>query len=302
MSSEIFGQVLTAMITPFNSQGEVNYAEAEKLADYLINNGSDGIVVCGTTGESPTLSSQEKYNLFSAVKNAIAHKGKLIVGTGGNCTQTAIEATKQAKKLGIDGTLQVVPYYNKPPQDGLYLHFQAIAKACADVPVMLYNVPGRTGCSLEASTVAKLAKIDNVVAIKEASGKIDLTCKIRNSTPDSFKIYSGDDIMTLPLMSVGCSGVVSVASHLAGNQMKQMITAFVNGNHQLATEIHLKLCPLFEVIFCTTNPIPVKAALNLKGWNVGGLRLPLWELSPELTVKVQEVLTEIDQVFSSKII
>lgn len=298
MSSEIFGQVLTAMITPFTKEGEVNYAEAEKLAAHLLENGSDGIVVCGTTGESPTLNSQEKYNLFSAVKNAIAGKGKLIVGTGGNCTQTAIEATQQAEKIGIDGTLQVVPYYNKPPQDGLYRHYQAIAKACPDVPVMLYNVPGRTGCSLEASTVAKLAEIENIVAIKEASGKIDLVCKIRNLTPDSFSIYSGDDIMTLPLLSVGGSGVVSVASHLVGNQMKQMITAFMNGNHQLATEIHLKLCPLFEVIFCTTNPIPIKAALNLQGWNVGNLRLPLWELSPELTTKVQGVLTEIDQAFS----
>ncbi len=298
MSSEIFGQVLTAMITPFTIEGEVNYAEAEKLAAHLLENGSDGIVVCGTTGESPTLNSQEKYNLFSAVKNAIAGKGKLIVGTGGNCTQTAIEATQQAEKIGIDGTLQVVPYYNKPPQDGLYRHYQAIAKACPDVPVMLYNVPGRTGCSLEASTVAKLAEIENIVAIKEASGKIDLVSKIRNLTPDSFSIYSGDDIMTLPLLSLGGSGVVSVASHLVGNQMKQMITAFMSGNHQLATEIHLKLCPLFEVIFCTTNPIPVKAALNLQGWNVGNLRLPLWELSPELTKKVQEVLTQIDQAFS----
>jgi 4-hydroxy-tetrahydrodipicolinate synthase len=271
MSSEIFGQVITAMITPFTQEGEVNYSEAEKLADYLIQNGSDAIVVCGTTGESPTLNSQEKLNLFSAVKNAIAGKGKLIAGTGGNCTQNVIDLTLKTQKIGVDGTLQVTPYYNKPPQDGLYLHYEAIAQACPDIPMMLYNVPGRTGCSLEASTVAKLAKI-----------------------------YSGDDIMTLPLMSIGGAGVVSVASHLVGNQMKQMITAFVNGNHQLATEIHLKLCPLFEVIFCTTNPIPVKTALNLKGWNLGGFRLPLSELSPELTHKVEGVLKEIDQIFSEK--
>jgi 4-hydroxy-tetrahydrodipicolinate synthase len=300
MSSEIFGQVITAMITPFTQEGEVNYSEAEKLADYLIQNGSDAIVVCGTTGESPTLNSQEKLNLFSAVKNAIAGKGKLIAGTGGNCTQNVIDLTLKTQKIGVDGTLQVTPYYNKPPQDGLYLHYEAIAQACPDIPMMLYNVPGRTGCSLEASTVAKLAKIENIVAIKEASGKIDLACKIRNLTPPSFLIYSGDDIMTLPLMSIGGAGVVSVASHLVGNQMKQMITAFVNGNHQLATEIHLKLCPLFEVIFCTTNPIPVKTALNLKGWNLGGFRLPLSELSPELTHKVEGVLKEIDQIFSEK--
>lgn len=298
MSREIFGQVMTAMITPFTSEGEVNYAEAEKLADYLVNHGSDGIVVCGTTGESPTLSAQEKFELFKAVKNAIAGKGKLIVGTGGNCTQTAIAATQKAEKIGIDGTLQVVPYYNKPPQEGLYRHYQAIAQACPDVPVMLYNVPGRTGCSLEASTVAKLAKIDNIVAIKEASGKVDLTSQIRRLTPDHFSIYSGDDSMTLPLMSVGGAGVVSVASHLVGKPMKQMIEAFEKGDHQLATEIHLKLCPLFEVIFCTTNPIPVKAALKLRGWNVGGLRLPLCELSSELTAKVEAVLKEVDQVFA----
>jgi 4-hydroxy-tetrahydrodipicolinate synthase len=297
MSREIFGQVMTAMITPFTSEGEVNYQEAEKLADYLVNNGSDGIVVCGTTGESPTLTSEEKFALFQAVKNAINGKGKLIVGTGGNCTQTAIAATKKAQKLGIDGTLQVVPYYNKPPQDGLYRHYQAIAQSCPDVPVMLYNVPGRTGCSLEASTVAKLAQIENIVAIKEASGKIDLACQIRRLTPDSFKIYAGDDLMTLPLISVGGSGVVSVASHLVGNQMKQMIEAFNKGHNSLATEIHLKLCPLFDVLFCTTNPIPVKAALKLKGWNVGNLRLPLWELSSELTVKVETVLKEVEQLF-----
>ena len=294
MSSEIFGQVMTAMITPFTNEGEVNYQEAEKLAAHLAENGSDGIVVCGTTGESPTLSSQEKFELFTVVKSAISGKAKLIVGTGCNCTKNAIEATKKAEKIGIDGTLQVVPYYNKPPQEGLFLHYQAIAKACPDVPVMLYNVPGRTGCSLEASTVAKLSEIENIVAIKEASGKIDLSSEIRSLTPDIFKIYSGDDSMTLPLLSVGGSGVVSVASHLVGNQMKQMIEAFVNGNNKLATQIHVKLYPLFKVLFCTTNPIPVKTALKLKGWNVGNLRLPLCELSPELTKKLDNVLKEMN--------
>lgn len=293
MNHPPFGRVVTAMVTPFDETGKVNYAIAEKLADYLVEHGSDALVICGTTGESPTLSWDEEYQLFQVVKNAVGNRAKILAGTGSNSTTEAIAATTEAAKLGLDGSLQVVPYYNKPPQEGLYGHFRAIAEACPDLPMMLYNIPGRTGQNLLPETVAKLAKIDNIVAIKEASGSIEQSCQIRCLTDSNFAIYAGDDLLTLPMLTIGGAGIVSVASHLVGEQIQQIVQSFLSGEVATAIDIHLKLFPLFKVLFCTTNPIPIKAALNLQGWQVGGLRLPLFEISETQREEVAIVLREL---------
>jgi 4-hydroxy-tetrahydrodipicolinate synthase len=291
-----FGRVITAMITPFGEDGRVNYEVAEKLATYLAEHGSDSLVVCGTTGESPTLSWDEEYQLFQVVQKAVGRKAKVIAGTGSNSTEEAIAATQKAAKLGVDGSLQVVPYYNKPPQAGLYNHFEAIAKSCPDLPLMLYNVPSRTGQNLLPETVARLAEIPNIVSIKEASGDFDQASQIRRLTPPEFAIYSGDDSFTLALLAIGGTGVVSVASHLVGLEMQQMIQAFEMGKTQAATEIHLKLFPLFKILFCTANPIPLKAALRLQGWQVGSVRSPLCELPTDLKQQVEAVLQELSLI------
>ena len=288
-----FGKVITAMVTPFKEDESVNYDLAEQLAAHLAENGSDGLVICGTTGESPTLSWDEEFQLFQVVLNAVKGKAKVLAGTGSNSTSEAIAATQKAAKLGLDGSLQVVPYYNKPPQAGLYKHFQAIAQACPDLPIMLYNIPGRTGQNLLPETVASLAEISNIIAIKEATGNLDQASQIRCLTPAEFAIYSGDDSLTLPLMAVGAAGVVSVASHLVGNQIQQMIQAFETNQSQIATQIHLKLFPLFKGLFCDTNPIPVKVALKMQGWDVGGSRLPLTDLSEKDSQAIKALLTEL---------
>lgn len=211
MSEIDFGRLLTAMITPFDREGNVDYARAEQLAVHLVENGTDTIVVCGTTGESPTLSWDEEYKLFTVLQQAIAGKAKIMAGTGSNSTSEAIAATQKAAHLGLDGTLQVTPYYNKPPQEGLYAHFRAIAEAAPELPILLYNVPSRTGCKLEPETIAKLAEIPSIIGVKEATGDLDQASQIRALTPAEFAIYSGDDSLTLPLMAVGAKGVVSVA-------------------------------------------------------------------------------------------
>ena len=295
MSSEKpFGSVITAMVTPFAEDGSVAYEVAEKLAFDLVERGNDGLVICGTTGESPTLSWDEEYQLFKVVKSAVGDRAAIIAGTGSNSTEEAISATKEAAKLGLDGTLQVVPYYNKPPQEGLYRHFSAIAEACPDIRMMLYNVPGRTSRNLEAETTAKLAQIENIVAIKEASGDLEQACQIRRLTPPSFAIYSGEDTLTLPMLTVGGIGVVSVTAHLVPQQIQQMIRAFEQGNNQLATKIQLDLFPLYKILFATTNPIPIKSALNLQGWQVGGLRSPLCELQLDLKEKLKTTLEDLN--------
>jgi len=276
-----FGRVLTAMITPFTSDGSVNYEVAEALAVHLAHHGTDTLVLCGTTGESPTLTWDEEYSLFKAVKSAVGTTAKVIAGTGSNSTQEAIAATQKAGKLGLDGSLQVVPYYNKPPQEGLYRHFEAIASHCPDFPLLIYNIPGRTGQNLMPDTVVRLAELPSVVGIKEASGTLDQVSHVRRAAPPEFSIYSGDDSLTLPLLAVGGQGVVSVASHLVGDQIQQMIQAHERGSVQEATRLHLKLFTLFKALFIETNPIPVKAALRLQGWSVGGPRLPLPDLSEQ---------------------
>ena len=289
-----FGRVLTAMITPFNQDGSVNYAVTEKLANYLANNGTDTLVVCGTTGESPTLSWDEEFELFQVVKNAVAGNAKVMAGTGSNSTAEAITATQKAAKMGLDGSLQVVPYYNKPPQLGLYQHFKAIAQASSDLPIMLYNVPGRTSQNLLPETIAQLAEIPNVVAVKEAGGDLDQASQIRRLTPTDFAIYSGDDSLTLPLLAIGGQGVVSVAGHLVGSQLQQMIQAFEAGQAQTAIQIHLKLFSLFKALFITTNPIPVKEALKLQGWDVGSYRLPLCDPDDSVRATLKRVMAELD--------
>lgn len=289
-----FGRVITAMVTPFAADGKVDYAVAEKLASWLVENGSDSLVICGTTGESPTLSWDEEYELFQVVQSVVAGKGLVIAGTGSNSTSEAIAATEKAAKLGLDGSLQVVPYYNKPPQDGLYQHFRAIAQSCPSLPMMIYNIPGRTGTNMQPETIARLAEIDNIVAIKEASGSLDRVSQIGSMTGPEFEIYSGDDSLTLPMLAVGGKGVVSVASHVVGSQLQEMIQAFGAGQTQKATEIHLQLFPLFKALFTTTNPIPVKAALRLRGWEVGSTRLPLAEPPEQVNQTIKTVLTELN--------
>jgi 4-hydroxy-tetrahydrodipicolinate synthase len=290
----IFGRVMTAMVTPFKPDGSVDYAKAEALAAHLVAQGSDTLVVCGTTGESPTLTWDEEFALFQAVQQAVSGQAKVVAGTGSNSTAEAISATEQANKLGLDGTLQVVPYYNKPPQEGLYQHFRAVAESSPDLPLILYNVPGRTGQNLLPETVSRLAEIQNVVAVKEASGNLDQVSQIRRSTPPGFGIYSGDDSLTLPMLAVGAEGVISVASHLVGDRLQQMIRAFEQGQVQVAIQIHLQLFPLFKALFHVTNPIPVKAALVMQGWDVGGTRLPLADKSDTLNQVLHSVLTELE--------
>jgi 4-hydroxy-tetrahydrodipicolinate synthase len=291
-----FGTIVTAMITPFKTDGSIDYQLAAKLADHLVNNGTDTLVVCGTTGESPTLSWDEEYQLFVEVLQTVSGKAKVIAGCGSNNTKEAISATQKAAKIGVHGSLQVVPYYNKPPQSGLYQHFQAIAASIPDLPMMLYNVPGRTGQNLSPETVVRLAEIDNIVAIKEASGSLDQVSEIRRLTPKEFRIYAGDDSLTLPMLAIGAHGIVSVASHLVGNQLQEMIKAFQVGKIHIATEIHLQLFPLFKALFLTTNPIPVKEALKLQGWEVGSTRLPLCAADEDVLKKLESVMQKLNLI------
>jgi 4-hydroxy-tetrahydrodipicolinate synthase len=288
-----FGHIVTAMVTPFNTAGDVDYDVAAKLANHLADRGSEGLVICGTTGESPTLTWDEEYHLFQVIQHAVGGRVKILAGTGSNSTYEAIEATRKAAVLGLDGALLVVPYYNKPPQEGLYEHFKAIAAAVPDLPIMLYNIPGRTGQNLQPETVARLANVENIVAIKEASGSLDQVSQIRRLTAPDFEIYCGDDSLTLPMLAVGGSGVVSVASHLVGDLMQQMVQHFFAGRPQDAVNIHLKLMPLFKALFLTANPIPLKAALRLQGWAVGSTRLPLPDVPPEVEHELKQVLTDL---------
>lgn len=271
-----FGRILTAMVTPFNSDQTVNYAAAAQLAQYLVANGSDGVVVAGSTGESATLSNEEKIRLFSSVLDAIGDKATVIAGTGSNDTRASIALTQEAEKLGVHGAMLVGPYYNKPTQEGFFQHFKTIADSSA-LPFIVYNVPGRTSSNILPQTIARLTACKNIIAVKEASGSLDQVSEIIRITPAGFLVYSGDDGLTLPVLSVGGTGVISVAGHIVGKQMKEMITAFFQGDLAKAQAIHLELHPFFRAIFVTTNPIPIKTAVNLIGLNAGPLRLPMVE-------------------------
>tara|TARA_Y100001968_G_C19356616_1_gene717522 strand:+ start:424 stop:1329 length:906 start_codon:yes stop_codon:yes gene_type:complete len=285
-----FGRLLTAMVTPFNEEGEVDFALAAKLAKHLESQGSDGIVVCGTTGESPTMSWKEQNLLLETVLMNVDSKTKVLAGTGSNSTSEAIKATKEAASVGAHGALVVVPYYNKPPQEGLEAHFRSIAASAPELPLMLYNIPARTGCSLEARTVSKLMDCSNVVSLKAASGSIDEVTSLRQECGTNLSIYSGDDALLLPMLSVGAVGVVSVASHLVGPRLKALIEAYLGGQCKLALSYHEQLQPLFKALFATTNPIPVKAALELIGWPVGSPRSPLLSLKKEMKADLFKII------------
>lgn len=287
-----FGRVLTAMATPFDTDLRVDLNGAQKLARHLVQSGSDALVVAGTTGESPTLTHQEKLDLFAAVKQAVGNQVKVIAGTGTNDTTKTLELSIEAAKLGVDGLMLVTPYYNKPSQEGLYQHFLTVAKQ-VDIPIMMYNVPPRTSINLLPATVARLARIDNIVALKEAAGSMDQLSEIMQAVPPEFVVYSGDDSLTLPMLAIGARGVVSVISHVAGQRLQEMVGAYASGDVAKARAIHLELFPLFRVLFITANPVPVKKALNLMGLPAGGVRLPLVEATPQETEQIQAVLQQL---------
>lgn len=286
------GEIITAMITPMDENRKVDYKALEKLVNHLIETGSDSILVAGTTGESPTLTHDEEVEIFSFVKKIADGRCRLIMGAGSNCTQTAVMATSNAEQCGADAILSVVPYYNKPSQKGLLQHFGTIAES-TDLPILLYNIPGRTGISMQPETIAKLAKEHkNIFAVKQSLADMDIITETRRLCPEDFTIYSGDDSLTLPMMSVGAHGVISVASHLIGKDMKQMINEFKHGSAQKAAEIHLKLYPLFKKIFMAPNPVPVKECLSKMDITQNFVRRPLVELDDAERKELYEVLEQ----------
>jgi 4-hydroxy-tetrahydrodipicolinate synthase len=288
-----WGRLITAMVTPFDEELNVDYEAAVLLAKKLVQEGNNALVLTGTTGEAPTLTAEERINIYKIVKANV--DVPIIAGVGTNSTKATIENAKAAKAVGVDGLLIVAPYYNKPDQDSLYCHFKAIADE-VDLPIMLYNVPGRTGCNILPETVEKLAKIENIVALKEASGNIVQFAEIIRRVPKDFLVYSGDDSMVLPAMSIGAYGVVSVAAHIVGSEMREMIDSFVSKDTEKAKDIHLELLNIFKNLFIIANPIPVKAALNMVGVNVGGLRLPLTEAREKVLNVIREDLEELGKI------
>lgn len=288
-----WGRLITAMVTPFDEELNVDYEAAVSLAIRLVAEGNTALVITGTTGEAPTLSADEKINLYKMIKSYV--DVPIIAGVGTNSTATTIANAKAAVEAGVDGLLVVTPYYNKPDQDSLYEHFKAVAES-VDLPIMLYNVPGRTGCNILPETAEKLSSIENIVALKEASGNIIQISEIIRRVPKDFLIYSGDDSILLPALSVGAYGVVSVCSHVVGIEMKEMIDAFVAGDTKIATEIHLRLLKIFQILFVIANPIPVKAALNMTGTNVGGLRLPLTPARENILKVIRDELVVIGKI------
>ena len=283
------GRLLTAMVTPFNKEGKVDYEQTKKLALALLNSGSDGLVVSGTTGESPTLSREEKLRLFTEVKLAVGERGAVIAGTGSYNTAESLELTKEAERIGVDACLLVVPYYNKPTQAGLYQHFKTIAQGTS-LPCIIYNVPARTVVNLSADTVIKLSQIDNIIGVKEASGNLDQIAKIISDAKDGSLVWSGNDNDTFSIIALGGYGIISVASHLVGNQIKKMIDSFISGKVTEAANIHRRLLPLVNALFIVSNPIPLKYALNHVGFNVGKLRLPLTEPDEKSATFIKDTL------------
>lgn len=284
-----WGPVITAMVTPFTEKGDVNYAAAEKMAVHLAESGSTGLLLAGSTGESPVLSTTEKTELFRVVAGAVKGKAAVIAGTGCNSTAASSSLTELASSTGVEGIMLVTPYYNKPTQEGLYEHFRTVASS-TNLPVMVYNVPARTGVNMTAETTLRLAGIDNVAAIKEAAGCLEQAAEICEHAPSGFMLYAGDDVMTLPFLSIGAFGVVSVASNLVGSRVAELIGHFRNGRVQEAARLHRMLLPLFRGLFMSTNPIPVKAALNMMGFAAGDPRLPLLPLETGLSGKLEKLL------------
>lgn len=288
MTKEL-GTLITAMATPFTDENQLDTQTAVELGEYLIENQTDTILISGTTGESPTLTHAEDFELLKAMIEGMRGRVPIMAGTGSNCTRTAINSSQKAQDLGVDALLQVTPYYNKPNQEGLYQHFKAIAESVT-VPIVLYNIPGRTAVNMLPQTVERLAKIPNIVGIKEAAGDLDQLEQMVACTPDDFLVYVGDDAMTLDAIKRGAHGVVSVASHVVGKPLKQLIQLAKAGDFEAATQIHNHLSELFEVLFIDTNPIPVKYACRLLGFPMGQPRLPLTELSDENKAKLEAIL------------
>src|ERR671937_2649477 len=295
MAATEIGRLLTAMITPFKANGAVDYELAQKLAATLVNDGSDGIVVAGTTGESPTLSDDEKIDLVKAVKEAIPGKN-VVAGTGSNDTAHSIHLSEKAMAAGADALLCVVPYYNKPTQEGMYQHFKAIAQVG---PVIMYNIQGRTGVNMSAATTLRCAQEQGIIGVKEASGDIDQMGFVCAGKPDRFRVWSGDDSFTLPLLAVGGYGVICVVSHLAGRAMKSMITAHIEGHNDSARAIHHGLLPLIKALMTTaSNPIPIKSALTALGFPAGPFRLPLAPMPAEDLEKVMKLVNQAGELIS----
>ncbi len=286
-----FGSLITAMVTPFDENENINCGKAVELVNYLLDNGSDAVVLTGTTGESPVLTKDEKIELYKAVLESTPDKSRIIAGTGTNNTKASIELTMAAEKAGVGGIMLVTPYYNKPSQEGLYRHFKEIADNTS-LPVILYNVPGRTGANLSVETTIHLSAIKNIISLKDATGTTDQAAAVLEGTRDGFDIYSGDDSLLLPFLSVGAKGVISVTSHLAGPRIKEIITLYQEGKNAEAAKLYRYLIPLFRGLFLTANPVPVKEALNLLGFAVGNTRLPLVAMSLEMRELLRQILSE----------
>ena len=285
------GRLLTAMVTPFDEKGAVDFEQAKKLAHALLDSGSDGVVLSGTTGEAPTLTTDEKMRLFSEVKQSIGDKGVVIAGTGTYNTAESIELSQEAEKQGVDGLLLVVPYYNKPPQEGMYQHFKAIASK-TNLPCIVYNIMGRTGVNMTDETTIRLSQIDNIVGTKEASGDMNQIARIIQGASPDFKVWSGDDNQTFLIMSIGGYGVVSVVAHLVGNQIKHMMGLLLEGDIEGAAAEHRRLLPIFLGMFTESNPIPVKYAVDHLGLKVGGPRLPLVPPSGKAAAQIEKLLDQ----------
>jgi 4-hydroxy-tetrahydrodipicolinate synthase len=283
------GRLLTAMVTPFDARGEVNYEQAKKLASALLDAGSDGVVVAATTGESPTLSWEEEMRLFTEVKAAVGQRGTIIAYTGSNSTAEAVENTEKAEKIGVDGCLSVVPYYNKPTQEGIYQHFKAVAESTS-LPIIMYNIPGRVVINMSAETMARLSRIKNIVGVKEANGDMGHVAKTLEQADKDFLIWSGNDNDTFHIMALGGYGTIGVATHLVGKQIKQMMDNIRNGKLAEATATHRHLLPLVDALFVEPNPAPLKYALNHIGFDVGKPRLPLVEVSPKSAETIKNTL------------
>ncbi|MEG0797321.1 MAG: 4-hydroxy-tetrahydrodipicolinate synthase [Acidaminococcaceae bacterium] len=293
MKVPYFGRLLTAMVTPMQSDGSVDYDGAADFAEWLINNGSDGLVVAGTTGEAPTMTTEEKLELFRVIIKRINGRAPIVVGTGSNNTAASVEMTKLAATVGADGVLVVGPYYNKPTQEGFYQHFKAIATATT-LPLIVYNVPGRTGSNILPSTVARLAKdFANIVAIKEAGGNVGQVAELYGMLPSTFTIYSGDDVLILPFMSVGATGLISVLSNLGGQLLQDLMQAYEEGRVKEARKLNQQMLPQAKAMFIVSNPIPVKEAVTLvTPCNAGPLRLPLTPMSVAESTQMQTVLRQ----------
>ena len=288
------GRILTAMVTPMRADKSVDVAQAKRLAAALLESGSDGIVLAGTTGESPSLEFEEERQLFAELLPVChEHGGVLIAGTGSNSTVTAVESSERTQAIGVDGLLQVVPYYNKPSQEGLYQHFASVARS-VDLPIILYNIPSRTGVNMSAETQLRLGHdFANIVGSKEATGDLELQAQLIEHAPDGFKLWSGDDAHTLPLLSIGGYGVISVLAHIVGKQIKTEIDAFLAGDVDEAARIHRSLLPITKAMFLTSNPAPIKWTLNQIGFEVGPVRLPLVEPPEDVQAQIR---VELDRV------